>query len=249
VGEVAAAHPDVLPAADYRQRKVKPDNVVWTRAARAISLSNSDTQCSNSSEAWSRTLARSRSPQILTPHSVNRRSDSAPDTRAAITAARTRRSSPHCSASSGPQASPVRKSTTISWRTLATKRRSDSDVPLIGLSRPGAGPALAGDAARDTSFATAGGPQFRDALDRCLSCKACSTDRPVGIDMATYKAEFLHHHRGRLRPRSDSRSAGTMPTFAPRRALRPVLRTTPEHPAGVPCTPFVWQSRRIRRLP
>jgi ferredoxin len=74
--------------------------------------------------------------------------------------------------------------------------------------------------------------KFRDALDRCLSCKACSTDCPVGIDMATYKAEFLHHHRGRLRPRSNSLSAGMMPTFAPQRAVRPVLRTTPEHPAA-----------------
>ncbi|MFF2139746.1 FAD-binding and (Fe-S)-binding domain-containing protein [Streptomyces sp. NPDC058193] len=43
--------------------------------------------------------------------------------------------------------------------------------------------------------------EVRDALDLCLSCKGCRTDCPVGVDMATYKAEFLHHHyRGRLRP-------------------------------------------------
>jgi FAD/FMN-containing dehydrogenase/Fe-S oxidoreductase len=43
----------------------------------------------------------------------------------------------------------------------------------------------------------------RDALDLCLGCKGCRSDCPVTVDMASYKAEFLHHHyRGRLRPRS-----------------------------------------------
>ncbi|MGW0821745.1 FAD-binding and (Fe-S)-binding domain-containing protein [Streptomyces sp. NPDC002845] len=45
--------------------------------------------------------------------------------------------------------------------------------------------------------------EVRDALDLCLSCKGCSADCPVGVDMATYKSEFLHHHyKGRVRPAS-----------------------------------------------
>jgi FAD/FMN-containing dehydrogenase/Fe-S oxidoreductase len=45
--------------------------------------------------------------------------------------------------------------------------------------------------------------EVRDALDLCLSCKGCSADCPVGVDVATYKSEFLHHHyKGRIRPAS-----------------------------------------------
>lgn len=40
-------------------------------------------------------------------------------------------------------------------------------------------------------------------LDQCLSCKACATDCPTGVDMATYKSDFLHeHYQGRIRPRA-----------------------------------------------
>ncbi|MEU3353411.1 FAD-binding and (Fe-S)-binding domain-containing protein [Streptomyces sp. NPDC037389] len=43
--------------------------------------------------------------------------------------------------------------------------------------------------------------EVREALDLCLGCKGCRSDCPVGVDMATYKAEFLHHHyAGRWRP-------------------------------------------------
>lgn len=43
--------------------------------------------------------------------------------------------------------------------------------------------------------------EVREVLDLCLACKACSTDCPAGVDMATYKSEFFdHYYRGRLRP-------------------------------------------------
>ena len=39
------------------------------------------------------------------------------------------------------------------------------------------------------------------SLDLCLSCKACKTECPANVDMATYRAEFLsHYYEGRRRP-------------------------------------------------
>ncbi|MFL6141134.1 MAG: FAD-binding and (Fe-S)-binding domain-containing protein [Labedaea sp.] len=54
----------------------------------------------------------------------------------------------------------------------------------------------------------------RDALDLCLACKGCRSDCPVGVDMATYKAEFLaHHYQGRLRPMAHY-TLGWLPVLA-----------------------------------
>jgi FAD/FMN-containing dehydrogenase/Fe-S oxidoreductase len=42
-----------------------------------------------------------------------------------------------------------------------------------------------------------------DALSLCLACKGCKADGPVGVDVATWKAEFrAHHYKHRRRPRS-----------------------------------------------
>ncbi|MFE2641740.1 FAD-binding and (Fe-S)-binding domain-containing protein [Streptomyces nigra] len=62
--------------------------------------------------------------------------------------------------------------------------------------------------------------EVRDALDLCLACKGCRSDCPVGVDMAMYKAEFLHHHyAGRRRPAAHH-SMGRLPRW-----LRLVDRT------------------------
>ncbi len=43
--------------------------------------------------------------------------------------------------------------------------------------------------------------EVKEALDLCLSCKACASECPVNVDMATYKSEFLHRfYARRLRP-------------------------------------------------
>ncbi|MFC5180700.1 FAD-binding and (Fe-S)-binding domain-containing protein [Actinomadura harenae] len=56
--------------------------------------------------------------------------------------------------------------------------------------------------------------EARDALDLCLSCKACASDCPVNVDMATYKAEFLHrHYAWRVRPMTHY-SMGWLPLWS-----------------------------------
>jgi len=51
---------------------------------------------------------------------------------------------------------------------------------------------------RDEGFESSA---VHDALDLCLSCKACKSECPVQVDMAAYKSEFLaQHYKGRLHP-------------------------------------------------
>ncbi|MFI1469980.1 FAD-binding and (Fe-S)-binding domain-containing protein [Streptomyces wuyuanensis] len=65
-------------------------------------------------------------------------------------------------------------------------------------------------------------PEVHEALDLCLSCKGCRSDCPVDVDMATYKAEFLHHHyAGRRRPAAHY-SMGMLPRWL--RAAAPFAR-------------------------
>src|SRR6185295_1757326 len=64
----------------------------------------------------------------------------------------------------------------------------------------------------------------REALDLCLACKGCKSDCPVGVDVASWKAEFLsHYYRGRLRPAAAVRA---LAEIAPERKLPRVAAET-----------------------
>jgi FAD/FMN-containing dehydrogenase/Fe-S oxidoreductase len=102
-----------------------------------------------------------------------------------------------------------------------------------------------------------------EALDLCLSCKGCTKDCPVSVDMPTLKAEFLsHHYEGRLRPRhayafglvdQAARVASKAPSLA--NSLAPVAKLAagvhPERhlPEFAPVTLRDWYARRGTKNP
>jgi Fe-S oxidoreductase len=65
--------------------------------------------------------------------------------------------------------------------------------------------------------------EVHESLDLCLSCKACASDCPAGVDMATYKAEVLHQtYKRKVRPASHY-SLGWLPRWARAASLVPTL--------------------------
>jgi len=84
----------------------------------------------------------------------------------------------------------------------------------------------------------------KQSLDLCLACKGCKSDCPVGVDVATYKAEFLsHYYEGRWHPRSAyafgnidrwARLASIVPGLVNLATQAPGLREIAKFVAGMP---------------
>ncbi len=96
----------------------------------------------------------------------------------------------------------------------------------------------------------------REALDLCLSCKACKSECPVNVDVATYKAEFLAHYYGdRLRKPQHyafgfmdrlARFASLVPGITPRLANLPLA--TPGISHAIKAILGVAQQRTLPRF-
>ncbi|HEX4346408.1 MAG TPA: FAD-binding and (Fe-S)-binding domain-containing protein, partial [Vicinamibacterales bacterium] len=109
----------------------------------------------------------------------------------------------------------------------------------------------------------------KEALDLCLACKGCKSDCPVGVDMATYKAEFLsHYYEQHRRPRSAfafglihywARLASHAPALVNLFTQTPGLSALAKLGAGMPQARQIpafapltftnWFSKRPRRAP
>jgi FAD/FMN-containing dehydrogenase/Fe-S oxidoreductase len=73
----------------------------------------------------------------------------------------------------------------------------------------------------------------KDALELCLSCKACKHECPVNVDVATYKAEFLSHYYEHHRRPIHAYAFGMMDQWAHLASAMPGLANLPGQLPGV----------------
>jgi FAD/FMN-containing dehydrogenase/Fe-S oxidoreductase len=75
--------------------------------------------------------------------------------------------------------------------------------------------------------------KVKESLDLCLSCKGCTGECPVNVDIPTYKAEFLsHYYSGRLRPR-EAYAFGLIPWWSRIASLAPRIVNAVTHAPGL----------------
>ena len=72
----------------------------------------------------------------------------------------------------------------------------------------------------------------KEALNLCLSCKACKSECPANVDVATYKAEFMsHYYEDRVRP-PHAYAFGMIDKWAQVASLAPALANFFSHAPG-----------------
>jgi Fe-S oxidoreductase len=106
----------------------------------------------------------------------------------------------------------------------------------------------------------------KESLNLCLACKGCKSDCPTGVDVATYKAEFLsHYYETNRRPLNAlafgnidlwARAAAHMPGLVNLTTQLPFLRDLAKLAAGIPAQRRIpafapqtfkeWWSERLR---
>ena len=116
----------------------------------------------------------------------------------------------------------------------------------------GQGPAKAGRGQANPITEGWQSETVKQSLDLCLACKGCKSDCPTGVDVATYKAEFLSHyyetHRRSLSTLAFSnidlvaRAASQVPGLVNLTTQLPGLRDLTKLAAGIPA------QRRIPRF-
>jgi len=92
--------------------------------------------------------------------------------------------------------------------------------------------------------------EVKEALDLCLSCKACKTECPVNVDMATWKSEFLaHYYEGERHPLQHY-AFGFMDKWARMASIAPALANLPlKTPAVASLAKSILGVAQERRLP
>jgi len=73
----------------------------------------------------------------------------------------------------------------------------------------------------------------KESLDLCLSCKGCTGDCPVQVDIPTYKAEFLAHYYARRRRPLNHYMLGLLPWWGQVAARTPRLANALSHAPGL----------------
>src|SRR5260370_20129475 len=72
----------------------------------------------------------------------------------------------------------------------------------------------------------------KNALELCLSCKACKSECPANVDIATYKAEFLSHYYEKRRRPLKAYAFGLVERWARLGSLIPGLANVLSHAPG-----------------